>query len=180
MPVLQKNKAEVSALILTLYKDNMQIRKEKGLNTYHQIDPTLLWYVNTTKCRRRLALACFICKTAFEKHLDNNVSCCNICLYKNNAKNLDNADDKIPPFKLHGIIRYLSLCYRITEEFRLEQVRSKQEEAQKKSLYDKVAYATAQLQQKLCYKKLDDFAHGKWSVIMGKALFPIKWKEKLA
>ena len=121
-----------------------------------------------------------MCKTAFERHLGDNVSCCNICFYKNNAKNLDNAGDKIPPFKLHGITRYLSLCYRTKEEFRLEQVRSKQEKAQKKSLYDKAAYATTQLQQELCYKKLDNFAPGKWLVTMGKVLFSIKWREKLA
>ena len=180
MLVLQKNKAKVSALISTLYEDSMQIRKEKGLNAYHQIDPALLWYINTTGCHRRFALACFICKTAFERHLDDNVLCCDICLYKNNAKNLDNAGDKISPFKLYGITGYLFLCYRTTEEFRLEQVRSEQEKAQKKSLHDKAAYATTQLQQELCYEELDDFAHGKWSVTMGKALFPIKLGKKLA
>lgn len=31
----------------------------------------------------------------------------------------------------------------------------------------------------MCYKELDDFAHGKWSVTMGKALFLINWREKL-
>lgn len=78
MPVLQKNKAEVSVLISTLYEDNMQIQKEKGLNTYHQIDPTLLWYVNTMGCCRRLALAYFICKMAFKRYLDDNVLRCDI------------------------------------------------------------------------------------------------------
>ena len=67
-----------------------------------------------------MALACFIYKMAFEKDLDNNVSCCNICFDKNNAKNLDNAGDKISSFKFHRIIEYLSLYYRTTEEFRLE------------------------------------------------------------
>lgn len=130
-------------------------------------------------CLRRLAFACFMCKTVFERYLDDNVSCCNICLDKNNAKNLDNASYEILPFKLYEITGYLSLCYRITEKFRLEQVGSEQEKAQKKSLHNKAAYATTQLQQELCYKELDDFAHGKWSVTMGKTLFPVKWREKL-
>lgn len=130
------------------------------LNAYHQIDPVLLWYINTTGCRRRLALACFIYKMTFERHLDDNVICCNICLYKNNAKNLDNASNIIPPFKLYGITGYLSLSYHTTEEFKLEQLRLEQEKAQKKSLHDK-AYATTQLQQELYYKELDDFAYGK-------------------
>lgn len=52
LPVSQKNKAEVSALISMLYEDNMQIRKEKKLNAYHQIDSALFWYVNTMGCCR--------------------------------------------------------------------------------------------------------------------------------
>lgn len=42
MPVGHENRVEINALISTLYTNNMQIRKEKGLNAYHQIDPALL------------------------------------------------------------------------------------------------------------------------------------------
>ncbi len=123
MPISRTNRKEISTMISSLYTGNMQIRKKKGLNAYHQVDPALLWYINTTGCRRRLALACFICKTAFERHLDDNNFCCDIYLYKTNAKNLDNARDKIFSFKLYGITGYMSLCYHLTEEFKQEQVR---------------------------------------------------------
>ncbi len=86
------------------------------MNAYYQVDPALLWYINITGCYKKLALACLMCKTAFEKHLDDNNFCCDICLYKANAENLDNVGDKIPLFKLHGIIGYMFLCYRLTDE----------------------------------------------------------------
>lgn len=44
-----------------------------------------------------------MCKTAFEKHLDNNNSCYDICLYKTIAKNLDNTEGKIPLLKFHNV-----------------------------------------------------------------------------
>lgn len=93
---------------------------------------------------------------------------------------MDNPNNEISLFKLHGITGYQSLCYRATEEFRLEQVKLEQEKTLKKSLLDKAASVTTQRQQELCYKALDDFAHSKWSVTMAKALFSIKLREKLA
>lgn len=74
-------------------------------------------------CQRRLAHVCFIYKTAFEKHLDNNNFCCDIYFYKANTKNLDNLRDKIPLFKLYNVTRYISLCYHLTKEYKLEKVR---------------------------------------------------------
>ncbi len=161
MPVSRKNRKEISTVISSLYAGNMQIRKDKGLNVYHQVDPALLWYINTTGCRKRLALACFMCKTAFERHLDDNNFCYDICFYKANAENLDNAGDKIPSFKLHGVTGSLSLCYRLTEEFKREQVRLEQERLRKKVLLDKAASTITHDQQESCYKALENFAHRK-------------------
>lgn len=46
--VTWKNKAEVDGIVMSiLYDVNMQIRKEKGLNTHQRVDPSLLWYLNT-------------------------------------------------------------------------------------------------------------------------------------
>lgn len=139
----------------------MQIRKEKGLNSYHQVEPALLWYINTTGWRRRLALACFMCNTAFDRELDISGSCCDVCLYQTNGEDLNNAGDEIPTFKLYGITGYLSLCYLTTKEFKLQQVKLEQKKARKKALLDKAAKATTQDQQESCYKTLEDFAHRK-------------------
>lgn len=50
VPVIRENKAEVDGILATLYDANMQICKEKGLNTYQKVDPSLLWYVNSIEC----------------------------------------------------------------------------------------------------------------------------------
>lgn len=83
-----------------------------------------------------------MCKTTYENHLNSNDSCCDIYLYKTNINNLDNSNNKISLFKLYGIIGYQFLCYYITKEFRLEQVKLEKEKSLKKSLFDKIASAT--------------------------------------
>ena len=65
--VTRENKTEVDGILAILYNANMQIRKEKGLNAYQKVDPSLLWYVNTIECQRHLTLACFIYPTAFRR-----------------------------------------------------------------------------------------------------------------
>ncbi len=127
-----------------------------------------------------MALACFICSTALDRELDISSSCCNVCLYRTNAEDLNNAEDKIPTFKLHGVTGYLSLCYLTTERYKLQQVQLEQEKTRKQVLLNKATKATTQEQQESCYKTLEDLAHRKWSIAMAKVLFPIKWREKLA
>ncbi len=58
--------------------------------------------------------------TVFDKELDIGSSCCVIYLYRTNAKDLNNAGDEIPNFKLHSIMGYLFLCYLTTKEYKLQ------------------------------------------------------------
>lgn len=70
-----------------------------------------------------MALTHFMYKTAFEKHHDDTNFCCDIRLNKTNIKNQDNyTRDNIASFKLHAIISYMLICFRLTEEYKLEQV----------------------------------------------------------
>ena len=82
VPVTRENKAEVDDILATLYNANMQICKEKSLNAYQKVDPSLLWYMNTIGCQKRLTLACFMCPTTFRRYHDNNETCCDSCLYQ--------------------------------------------------------------------------------------------------
>ena len=81
VPVTRENKTEVDGILANLYNANMQICKKKGLNAYQKVDPSLLWYLNTIKCRRRLTLTCFMCPTTFRRYHNNNEICCDCCLY---------------------------------------------------------------------------------------------------
>ncbi len=64
----------------SMYKDNMQIRREGDLSAFHKVDPPLLWFFNMVGCRRRLVLACFADNSAFESYTPD-ISCCDNCLY---------------------------------------------------------------------------------------------------
>lgn len=75
--VKMTNKTGVSKL----YDSNLQTTREKHLTAYHRVDPAILWFVNSVGCRRRLALALFMCKRAFRPM--NHEACCDNCLYAN-------------------------------------------------------------------------------------------------
>ena len=59
LPVAKGEKDIIEKIVSSIYKDNMQIRKEGNLSAFHKVDPPLLWFFNTTGCHRRLALVCF-------------------------------------------------------------------------------------------------------------------------
>ena len=117
------NMVEINAAISSLYTDNIKIQKEKGFNSYHQVEQVLLWYINTIGCYRQLALTYFMCSTAFDRELNINNSCYDICLCRTNAKDLNNVRDKIPTFKLYDITEYLFLCYLTTKKYKLQQIK---------------------------------------------------------
>lgn len=85
-----------------------------------------------------------MCSTAFDKELDINSSYYDVYFYRTNAKDLNNAGDKIPTFNLHDIMGYPSLCYLTTKEYKLQQVKLKQEKAQKQVVFDKTTKAKMQ------------------------------------
>lgn len=104
MHIFPANKVEVNAAILSLYTDNIQIEKENGLNSYHPVKPVFLMFKNTSEGRWQLAVACFMYNTAFYGELNISNSRYDVYLYQTNAKDLNNAGDKIPTFTLYGIM----------------------------------------------------------------------------
>lgn len=111
------------------------------MNAYKKVDPSLLWYVNTTEYQKRLTLVYFMCPTAFKQYHDNNKTCCNVCLYKAIG------GTGVLLFSLHSVTSRLSKCYYITTEYQLERVKVEQEKTRKKALQDKTASATTQVQE---------------------------------
>ena len=65
MAVSCKNQDIITDVVAKLYRDNLQHNKEKDGNMYEQTDPAILWYINTSACRRHMLLASFMCKSAF-------------------------------------------------------------------------------------------------------------------
>lgn len=63
--VMQGSHLTISHIISTIYKKNLQIQEKRKLLPYHQMNPTLLWFINTEKCERRLALMYFTNRFAF-------------------------------------------------------------------------------------------------------------------
>lgn len=114
----------------------MQIRKKKSLNTYHRVDPSLLWYVNTVGCLRRLILACFICPTAFRQYHNNNDTRYDSCLYQ--AVGPTNT----PSFRLHGVSSCYTVYYHTTGEYEQQHVKVKRKKACKKALENQAALTT--------------------------------------
>ncbi len=54
------DRIQVAKIISTFYENNFQNKKVKTSTPYHALDLAVLWFINTTKYHRRLALTCFI------------------------------------------------------------------------------------------------------------------------
>ncbi len=79
-------------------------------NAYQKTDQAVLWFLNTTGCRQRMILACFICKIAFEDRLECD-NCCDNCMY-NNAE-----ARQVPEFDGYDITARLNIMYKHTIEY---------------------------------------------------------------
>lgn len=94
---------EANTIILHLYESNTQIRQNKQLSFYHKVDPTVLWFVNTVSCQRRLILTYYMQVSTFTMSYfldfhDNYI-------YKNGS----NRD--VPVYNIHDITAKQSIYY---------------------------------------------------------------------
>lgn len=70
---------QVTKIISTFYKNNFQNKKVKTPTAYHALDLAILWFVNTTGCRRCLALICFMSNSFFTRQTAH--FCYDNCMY---------------------------------------------------------------------------------------------------
>ncbi len=108
LPVSKKNHEQITNVIVQLYKDKLQLVKTG--NTYKKTDLGILWFLNTSGCRRWLILACFICKRAFKPFPDL-VNCCDNYMYNH----IDIG--QVPKFELHDVTVRLAMIYKRTLEY---------------------------------------------------------------
>lgn len=80
LPMANEEKNVTEKIILSMYNDNIQIRREKDLSTFHKFDWPLLWCFNTVGYHRHLVLAYFVDNFAF-RDLAPDIFFCNNCLY---------------------------------------------------------------------------------------------------
>lgn len=103
LPIGKGEKNVIEKIVLSIYKDNIQMRKKEDLSIFHKINPTLLWFLNTTDCRRQLALTYFADDFAY-RNLALKISCCNNYLY-NLYKSVNTKDGSgVPKWKLYNVI----------------------------------------------------------------------------
>ena len=67
----------------------------------------ILWFLNTSGCRRQLILACFICKKAFKPFL-NVADCYDNCMYNHTDAG------QVPNFELYDMTARLAMMYERT------------------------------------------------------------------
>lgn len=204
LPVAKGEKDAIEKIVLSMYKDNMQIRKKGDLSAFHKVNPPLLWFLNTTGCRRRLALACFADDSAYG-NLVPKISCCDNCLYSLYESTNAEEDFGVPEWELHDVTMRHSLRYLETNErhrrqeeieiakeidIRTARFALKESEmahrhnlaAQASTAAERAAIAKQRMEgcEKICRKALDRFSIETWPDGMDDIIFPYKWRAKLA
>ncbi len=198
----EKNATE--KVISSMYKDNMQFKREEDLSGFHKIDPPLLWFLNTVGCCRRLVLASFADDSAFRSHaLD--ISCCDNYLYSSYEGANGGNDSGVPDWELHDVTVRHSLHYLETNEWHKHQeriaiakkidiytARFELKESEKVYGYSSASQASTTTErvanfkqktadcEKACKKALNKFAINTWPYGMDNIMFLYKWRAKLA
>ncbi len=202
--VAKGEKNETEEIISSMYKDNMQIRKEGDLSAFHKVDPPLLWFLNTIGCRRRLVLACFADDSAYGRFAPD-ISYCDNFLYSSYESANVEEDSGVPEWELYDVtmrhsLRYLETneWYRhqediaIAKEIDIRTARLALKESEKVHEHSQALQAGTAAEravivkrrmedcEKACRKALDTFAIGIWPDGMDDIMFPYKWRAKLA
>lgn len=74
LPMTKEKKYITNKIVLSIYNDNMQIRKESDLSAFYKVNTLLLWFLNMISCRKRLVFACFTNDFMFG-NLISDISC---------------------------------------------------------------------------------------------------------
>ena len=204
LPVAKGEKDATEKIVSSMYKENIQIRKEGDLSAFYKVDPPLLQFLNTTGCCRRLALACFADDCAYG-NLAPKMSCCDNCLYSSYKSANAEENSGVPEWELHDVTIRHSLHYletnkrhrrqediEIAKEIDIRTARFTLKESemthghnlasQASTAVERAAIAKQRMEgcEKICRKALDRFAIETWPDGMDDIMFPYKWMAKLA
>ncbi len=101
--IVKGEKNAIKKVVLSMYNNNIQIRREKDLSIFYKIDPPLIWFLNTIGCHKCLVLVCFVDDTAFGSHAPD-ISCCNNCFYNLYESVNAGEDSSVPNWELYDVI----------------------------------------------------------------------------
>lgn len=110
LPIAKEEKDVKEKIISSIYKDNIQIRKERDLSAFHKVDPSFLWFFNITSYCTQLALACFADDSIYG-NLISKMFCYNNYLYSLYKSVNAKKDSGMPKWKLHDVIMRHLLHY---------------------------------------------------------------------
>ncbi len=165
------DKAQAAKIILTFYENNFQNKKVKTPIPYYALDLAVLWFINTTRCRRRLALACFMSNRFFIGQIAHTY--CDNCLYDEWHEEVDST---IPVSERHDITARHCLRYLTTNEYILAaEIQRTMESAQRQQ-----REKTSMSNQNACKAVLTDFATAKWPHRIDELMFSNILRQKLA
>lgn len=103
LPMAKREKNTMEKIISSIYKDNMQIKREKDLSTFYKINLSLLWFFNIVGYHRRLILVCFADDFALRNYALH-ISCCDNCLYSSYKGANMRDDSNISDWELDNVI----------------------------------------------------------------------------
>ncbi|WP_375449210.1 C-terminal helicase domain-containing protein [uncultured Nostoc sp.] len=170
LPVSRENREQITDVIAQLYKNKLQSAKKTG-NAYERTDPGILWFLNTSGCRRQLILACFMCKKAFKPFPDL-ADCCDNCMYNHTDAG------QVPDFELHDVTARLAMMYKRTLEYSKLQISAERNRLRATNPRNPRTIAKQAL---ACEKALDSFARQRWpDHSLADIKFLSDWRKRLA
>lgn len=116
LSMVKREKDIIENIILSMYKDNIQIRRKGDLLTFHKVDLPLLWFFNTIGYRKQLILACFVDDSIYESLAPNILYCDNYFYSLYEGTNVKK-DSGIPEWELYDITMKHFLYYLETNEW---------------------------------------------------------------
>ena len=169
LPVSRENRKQITDVIAQLYKNKLQSAKTG--NAYEKTDPGILWFLNTSGCRRRLILACFMCKKAFKPFPDL-ADYCDNCMYNHMVAG------QVPEFELYGVTAKLAMMYERTLEYSELQLSAERDRLR---VINPRNPKTMAKQALACTAALDGFAIQRWpNDSLANIKFPSAWRKRLA
>lgn len=116
LPVAEGEKNITEKIILFIYKEDIEIRKERDLFAFYKVNLLLLWFLNTISCHKQLVLACLADDSAY-KCFALDISCCDNCFYSSYESANVEEDSGVRKWKLYNIVIRYFLHYLETNEW---------------------------------------------------------------
>lgn len=179
-PVSGETEEKTKAIIGGLYvRDPDTGKRSRGASTpYANLDPALVWLINTTGCRSRLIMANFVDRDAFNGERASH--CCDNCVYAS-ANPAPSGCNKLktPDFERCGINMKVSKCFDDTEDaFRQEIDNLSRRNAMGPP---RAQNRTSAVQTQRCLHALNEWATNTWPHSRKHHLtFPPVWRQKIA